>query len=262
MFMSAFREPTVAGIFYPTDARELSEMISVFLSESKSSGPTPKALILPHAGYIYSGPVAASGYRRLINARHRIKRVVLIGPSHFVDFDGLAASRAEAFATPLGDVPLDRSAMAEALRLPQVELFERAHAREHSLEVHLPFLQTILDEFFLIPLAVGDAAPAHVGEVLDALWGGEETVVIVSSDLSHYHTYETARRLDEETSSAIEKLEPIGHPQACGHVPINGLLYLAARRGLKVKTVDLRNSGDTAGPRDSVVGYGSYVFEE
>ncbi len=260
--MGALRDPAVAGLFYPANARELREMISDFLSEAKSSGPTPKALILPHAGYIYSGPVAASGYVRLINARNRIKRVVLIGPSHFVDFDGLAASRAEVFATPLGNVPVDKSAIEAALRLPQVEIFERAHTREHSLEVHLPFLQTILDDFLLVPLAAGDASPALVGEVLDALWGGPETVVIISSDLSHYYSDETARHLDEETSSEIEKRQPIGYGQACGRVPINGLLFVAARRGLIVKTVDLRNSGDTAGPRDSVVGYGSYVLEE
>jgi AmmeMemoRadiSam system protein B len=260
--MGAVRDPAVAGMFYPANPRKLREMVSVFLREANSSGPTPKALILPHAGYIYSGPVAASGYVRLINARDRIKRVVLIGPSHFVDFDGLAASSADAFASPLGEVAVDQTAIKAALNLPQVELFERAHTREHSLEVHLPFLQTILDDFLLVPLAAGDANPALVGEVLDAFWGGPETVVIVSSDLSHYYNYETARRLDEETTRAIEELHPVGHGQACGRVPINGLLYVASRRGLVVKTVDLRNSGDTAGPHDSVVGYGCYVFEE
>ncbi len=260
--MKAVRYPAVAGTFYPADARELRALITAFLQEAATDAPAPKAMILPHAGYVYSGPVAAYGYARLRNARERIKRIVLLGPSHFVDFEGLAASSAEAFVTPLGEVPVDSAALAVVLKFPQVQALDQAHSREHSLEVHLPFLQTALDDFTLIPLAVGDASPNEVGEVLDALWGGAETAVIISSDLSHYHDYETACQLDEETSRAIERLRPLGYGQACGREPINGLLEVAARRGLRGATIDLRNSGDTAGPRDRVVGYGTYVFEE
>jgi hypothetical protein len=254
----------VAGLFYPADARELRALVSALLASAEAAGPPPKALIVPHAGYIYSGPVAATGYAHLANARAAIKRVVLLGPAHFIAFRGLAASSADAFATPLGLVPVDRPAMASILDLPQVRILDQAHAQEHSLEVQLSFLQVVLDDFSLVPLAVGEAAPEEVGEVLQALWGGPETLLVISSDLSHYHDYETARRLDAETSRAIEALqpEPLHYGQACGRHPINGLLQVARMLGLRARTLDLRNSGDTAGPRDRVVGYGAYVFAE
>jgi len=262
--MTRVRQPAVAGLFYPADPRELRETVRRALAAAEPEGPAPKALIAPHAGYVYSGEVAASAYARLAPVRDRIRRVVLVGPSHRVGFHGLAASSAEAFATPLGLVSLDREAIDSLLALPQVKILDRAHAAEHSLEVHLPFLQVILESFRLVPLAAGDASAEEVAEVLDAVWGGPETLIVVSSDLSHYLDYHAARRIDEATCRAIERLrwEEIGEDQACGRVGVNGLLEAARRRGLRTRTVDLRNSGDTAGSRDEVVGYGAWVFEE
>jgi MEMO1 family protein len=259
------RPPAVAGRFYPDDPAALRKLISVLLtSVPPATGPAPKAIIVPHAGYIYSGPIAATAYAQLIPARDQIKRIVLLGPSHYVALDGLATPSAEAFATPLGIVPVNVAAVHEALLLPQVKELDAAHAQEHSLEVQLPFLQCVLGDFTLVPLAVGDATPEEISQVLDALWGGPETRFVISSDLSHYHDSETAQRLDRATAKAIEALKPgrIGEEGACGRMPIRGLLQSARRHGLHARTVDLRNSGDTAGPRDKVVGYGAFVFEE
>jgi MEMO1 family protein len=258
------REPAVAGLFYPSDAGELQGMIDAFYEAVVTSGAEapPKAVIAPHAGYVYSGPVAASAYARLRPISGKISRVVLLGPSHRVPLHGLAASSATHFATPLGLIPLDRKAIDDLLRLDQVRLMDAAHAHEHSLEVQLPFLQKMLGRFELIPLVVGEASAGDVGEVLDRLWGGDETLIVISSDLSHYHDYATAQRMDRDTSRAIEALAPekIHYDDACGRVPVCGLLSVARRHGLHGITVDLRNSGDTAGPRDQVVGYGAYVF--
>lgn len=262
--MHTVRAPAVAGLFYPADARELRVQVRALLAAAEpATGPEPKAVIAPHAGYVYSGPVAASLYARLAPARDRIRRVVLLGPAHRVAFDGLALSSAAAFTTPLGDVPLDTAACARLLDLPQVRILDEAHRAEHSLEVQLPFLQEVLTEFTLVPLVVGDATPAEVSEVIDTLWGGPETLIVISSDLSHYHDYATARRLDAATSRAIEALRPqdIRYEDACGRNPVNGLLLSARSHGLRAHTLDLRNSGDTAGPRDRVVGYGAYAFD-
>lgn len=271
--MTAIRLAAFAGRFYPGSPGELEASVRAYLAEAKiSEGPAakaaknqvPKAIIAPHAGYIYSGPVAANAYARLAPARGRISRVVLLGPCHRVPVRGLALSGADAFATPLGNVPLDKKTCAELARLPQVEVFDDSHALEHSLEVHLPFLQVVLGSFALVPLAVGDATEAEVAEVLDRAWGGPETLIVVSSDLSHYLSYDRARKLDAATCAAIEHLDgaAIGRDQACGRVPVKGLLALARRKGLSVATADLRNSGDTAGPRDQVVGYGAWLFFE
>jgi AmmeMemoRadiSam system protein B len=260
--MSQIRPPAVAGTFYPADPRTLAADVDALLAEAAgaAAAPLPKALIVPHAGYIYSGPVAASGYARIRPARARIRRVVLLGPVHRVPVRGLALPQADAFATPLGQVPVDRAACALVRALPQVVESPAAHRMEHSLEVHLPFLQRLLDEFALVPLAVGDASPAEVAEVLDLLWGGDETLIVVSSDLSHYLPYAAARAVDAETAAMIEALATdITHAQACGGTPVNGLTLAARRRGLAIEKVDLRNSGDTAGPRDRVVGYGAFV---
>jgi AmmeMemoRadiSam system protein B len=237
-------------------------MVDGYLAEATAEDTPPKALIAPHAGYIYSGPIAASAYATLAPAHATITRVVLLGPAHRVRVRGLAASSAAQFETPLGAIDLDRDAIELALTLPQVKLMDEAHVLEHSLEVQLPFLQEVLDRFSLAPFVVGDAGADEVAEVLDLLWGGPETLIVISSDLSHYHDYATARRLDAATTLAIESLRPqdIGYDQACGRIPVNGLLALARRRGLHAQTLDLRNSGDTAGPRDQVVGYGAYVF--
>jgi hypothetical protein len=259
------RPAAVAGRFYPGDPVELSNLIKALLAQvPPAAGPSPKALIAPHAGYLYSGPVAASAYAQFLPARDQIKRIVLFGPSHFVALNGLAATSAEAFATPLGVVPVDVEAVRGLRSLPQVSELDEAHAQEHSLEVQLPFLQIVLGGFTLVPLAVGDATPEEIIQVLDALWDGPETRFVVSSDLSHYHDFQTARRLDRATAKAIEALKPgaIGEDRACGRAPIRGLLEAARQHGLRARTLDLRNSGDTAGPRDQVVGYGAFAFEE
>ncbi len=263
--MASVRPPAVAGAFYPGTRGELDAAVRSHLSKAKNpGGPAPKAIIAPHAGYIYSGPVAATAYARLEPARGRITRVVLLGPCHRVPVRGLAASSADAFATPLGDIPVDKEALNRILALPQVQVFDATHEREHSLEVHLPFLQVVLGDFSLVPLAVGEASADEVADVIEALWGGPETLVVISTDLSHHLDYHTARRLDGETCKAIETLDPspIGREQACGRTPMSGMLVLAKRRGLAIATVDLRNSGDTAGPRDRVVGYGSWLLFE
>jgi len=251
-------------MFYPASADELHSMLTGYLLAADSDDSVPKALIAPHAGYIYSGPVAATAYARLAPARERIKRVILLGPSHRVPFTGLAYSSARFFETPLGMIPIDVDAIEKIAALPQVQLLDAAHAREHSLEVHLPFLQEVLADFSLVPLVVGDAAPEDVAEVIEMLWGGDETLIVVSSDLSHYHDYDTACAMDSATSKAIEnkRVEDIGDDHACGRIPVRGLLTVAGRQHMKVTTVDQRNSGDTAGPRDQVVGYGAYVSEE
>ena len=260
--MQTVRAPAVAGLFYPADTAELHAQVQQFLNQIQPSAEAPpKAIIAPHAGYIYSGPIAATVYARLRAARDRITRVVLLGPSHRVGFRGIAASGMTAFETPLGQIPVDQEAVELARQVPDVGFLEQAHAQEHSLEVHLPFLQEVLGPFKLVPLVVGEARPQQVGAVLEALWGGPETLIVISSDLSHYQDYRTAQRMDRETSRAIEELrfEDIGYEQACGRNPVSGLLWVARRKNLHVETIDLRNSGDTAGPRDQVVGYGAYV---
>ena len=260
--MATIRAPAVAGSFYPGDSRQLRDMVSALLAQPPAETPPPKAIIVPHAGYIYSGPVAATAYAQLQQSRELIKRVVLLGPSHRVPFEGLAASSASGFATPLGVVELDPHATRLLATLPQVHILDEAHAREHSLEVHLPFLQLALRRFSLVPLVVGEAGAREVSEVLSVLWGGPETLIVVSSDLSHYHDYATARSMDQATSEAITTLRSnvIDGAHACGCNAVNGLLEAARQRGMQAETLDLRNSGDTAGPRDRVVGYGAYAF--
>ncbi len=257
------RPPAVAGLFYPEEAQALQSAVEGYLhAVVHDDTAPPKAIIAPHAGYIYSGPVAASAYVRLRPLRGTVKRVVLLGPAHRVSFSGLATSSASAFDTPLGAITLDRATLDRLLTLPQVHPFDEAHALEHSLEVHLPFLQVVLGECTLVPLVVGRAEPGAVAQVLERVWGGAETLIVISSDLSHYHDYETARWRDQATASAIEQLHPetIGYEDACGRDPINGLLYFARQHGLQARTLDLRNSGDTAGPQDRVVGYGAFAF--
>jgi len=256
------RPPAVAGYFYPRDPDELSQMVGSYLSEARPEGPPPKALIAPHAGYIYSGVIAATAYATLQPISKHITRVILLGPAHRVYIQGLALSKATHFASPLGQIKVEQAAIKLLRQLPQVSFSDAAHEQEHSLEVHLPFLQLALNDFLIVPLVVGEASPQEVAEVLELLWGDKETLIIISSDLSHYHDYETARKLDLATTRAIEnlQLEKIGSLQACGCRPMRGLLQVARNRNLQVRTLDVRNSGDTAGSRDRVVGYGAYSF--
>ena len=260
----SIRPPAVAGMFYPGSMNTLSTEVRDYLSHAVSvAASAPKALIVPHAGYVYSGPVAASAYVCLGPVRASIRRVVLLGPTHRVAIRGLALPDAAAFDTPLGRVPLDVELVNAVKSLPQVRQSEAVHAMEHSLEVQLPFLQVALDEFSLLPLAVGMASAEEVAEVLDRVWGGAETLIVISSDLSHYHSYAEAQRLDRETAHQIVSLQQLtDHEQACGATPVNGLLVCARRRGLKVQLLDLRNSGDTAGDRSRVVGYGAFAIHE
>jgi len=259
---SHLRSTAVAGLFYPADAATLAADVRRLLPKTVGAGPRPRALIAPHAGYVYSGPVAASAYSLLAPFREEVRRVVLLGPSHYVPLRGLATSSAHAFETPLGRIEVDVALCDRLLELPQVVRLDAAHAREHSLEVHLPFLQTVLASFRLVPLAVGDASASEVADVLELAWSDPDTLVVVSSDLSHYHDYATAQRLDKKTCERIETLAPDGVATAgaCGAHAVNGLLEAARRHGLQPSTLDLRNSGDTAGPRDRVVGYGAWAF--
>ena len=255
----------MAGAFYPRDAGELDHAVRGLLAAATAvAGPAPKAIIAPHAGYIYSGAIAAEAYAWLAEAKDRIKRVILLGPAHRMPFRGIAASSATAFSTPLGEIPLDGEATRRLMTLNHVMVLNEAHRLEHSLEVHLPFLQRMLGDFSLVPLVVGDATGKQVAEALELLWGGPETLIVVSSDLSHQLGYDAARTSDAATAKAIENYRPdqIDAPQACGRIPIMGLLEVARARAMDVATLDLRNSGDTAGPRDRVVGYGAWIFRE
>ncbi len=264
--MTQVRPAAVAGMFYPRDARELKREVAELIDGVENLAPRfghPKALIVPHAGYLYSGPVAARAYDELAAARGVVKRVVLLGPVHRVPVRGLALPGAEAFDTPLGRIPVDAEAVRMLAPFRQVVTSPAAHATEHSLEVQLPFLQKMLGEFSLLPLAVGDARPQEVLEVIERLWGGPETLFVISTDLSHYHGYEDARRIDRATLSRIAAFDTdINHEEACGATPLNGFLAAARLHGLSIRLVGACNSGDTAGGKDRVVGYSAFSLYE
>jgi len=248
------RRAAVAGMFYPADPEELRQTVERLLASApQPDQPAPKALVAPHAGYVYSGPVAATAYARLIKRGGKIHRVVVLGPAHYHPLYGLATHSAQAFETPLGRVPLEHPGA--------VRFFDAAHQREHSVETQLPFLQMALGEFHLVPIVVGEATAGEVAEVIDALWGGEETLIVVSTDLSHYHDARAARKLDLATADDIVALRAaaLGHDSACGRHALAGLLVALRNRGLGLECVDLRNSSDTAGDPDRVVGYGAFV---
>jgi len=263
--MINIREASVAGTFYPTDPIQLKQMLEQYLNDASVSNKVPKAIIAPHAGYIYSGAIAASVYARLQSAKELINRVLLIGPSHRVGFHGLALSTAKQFATPLGNIEVDVNTVAQIAEYSFAQYMDQAHTYEHSLEMHLPFLQTVLKKFSLIPIVAGDASAEQICQIIEQFWDETETLIVISSDLSHFHDYETAQKLDRDTTEKIEKLryEELGSSSACGCVPISGLLALVRKKGLQVKAIDIRNSGDTAGSNDKnrVVGYGAYVIE-
>ena len=259
--MSTVRPPAVAGMFYPADPRQLEHDVQKYLAAAQPLAFQPKALIVPHAGYIYSGAIAASAYATLKTVAPHIRRVILLGPTHRVAVRGLALPDTDTFDTPLGRIPLDTDAMRTIAGLPQVTISGEAHEEEHSLEVQLPFLQSVLGEFTLLPLAVGMATAEEVAEVLEAVWGGDETLIVISSDLSHYLTYAAAQFADNKTAQDILNLhQSIDHEQACGGTPISGLIVTARKHHLTPHLLDLRNSGDTAGSRDRVVGYAAFAF--
>ena len=257
------RRPAVAGSFYPGQSYRLRQQVEQLLAAAATTlRITPKALIVPHAGYVYSGRTAAAGFAALSGSTQTFARIVLIGPAHYVAVRGAALPTADAFETPLGRVPVDQATLNEITDLPFISWNDAAHAPEHALEVELPFLQIVLPSFSLLPLVVGDASAHEVAQVLARLWSGPETLLVISSDLSHYHSYEIARRLDAATAAAIENGDwaSLGPEHACGYLPIAGLLIEANRRNLKARRLSLCNSGDTAGPRDQVVGYGAWMF--
>jgi hypothetical protein len=250
-------------MFYPDNPNVLKQTLNGLLAQAGTLAPprTPKALIVPHAGYVYSGPVAASAYAQIAALRGRIRRVVLLGPTHRVYVRGLALPDAERFATPLGEVELDRDGMQALAGLPQVIRSGAAHQMEHSLEVQLPFLQQVLGDFRLLPLAVGEATAEEVAQVLEKLWGGDETLIVISSDLSHFLSDTQARKVDRGTADAILALQPhLNHEQACGATPVNGLLLAARHHGLRAVELDVRNSSETAGDPERVVGYAAFAF--
>jgi AmmeMemoRadiSam system protein B len=259
---ATIRPPAVAGMFYPGGRAELERSVRGHLEGATIADVIPpKAVIAPHAGYIYSGATAGFAFQALAARAAEIRRVVLLGPSHRVPVRGLALPAALEFETPLGRVPVDTGLAAELTDLRQVEVSDAAHALEHSLEVELPFLQVVLGEFAILPLVVGHPSPREVAEVLNRVWGGAETAVVVSSDLSHYLRYDQARRIDRETVEQILRLEtPVDPERACGAYSIGGLLEAAREQGLEAELLDIRNSGDTAGDRDRVVGYAAVAF--
>ena len=263
--MNQIRPPAVAGLFYPDQPRALRATVDELVAAAEPAEITRdllKVLIVPHAGYVYSGPVAAAAYALLKAHRQRIRRVILLGPTHRVAIRGVAIPDTDAFATPLGTVELDRPLLAQLAGLPHVVRSEAAHADEHSLEVQVPFLQTVLGDFTLVPLAVGEIAANDLAAVLDAVWGGDETLILVSSDLSHYHRYGEACAIDRATVERVLALHAgLDHAQACGATPINAALTLARRAGLQPRLLKLCNSGDTAGDRARVVGYCAIAFE-
>jgi AmmeMemoRadiSam system protein B/AmmeMemoRadiSam system protein A len=259
------REPAVAGTFYPAEPEVLHEQLAELLGKADYQGSCPKAIIVPHAGYVYSGELAAKAFASLKSARDKIKTVVLLGPAHRVYFRGIAAPAADEFKTPLGTVPIDQNTIEKVLgKFPFVQRLPESHRDEHSLEVQLPFLQEVLDDFRLIPLVVGDSRPDQVDKVIDFLWGDESTLIVISSDLSHFHDYATAQSMDSQAANAIESLQPqaLSGEFACGFLPVSGMLLAARRRQIWPERVGLCNSGDTAGDKDRVVGYGAWLFQD
>ncbi len=260
----SIRPTAVAGSFYPKNAGQLNSMLDEYLSIETIDIPAPKAIIAPHAGYIYSGKTAASVYSNIEKLKSQITRVVLLGPTHRVYVKGIALPSNSHFASPLGNVPIETEALKKISAHSFVQYLDAAHEQEHSLEVHIPFLQKILNDFTLLPILVGDATPEQTSTILEELWGGTETLIVISSDLSHYLDYESARKIDTDTTHLIENFDykNIGSNQACGCMPIRGLLKLAQEKNMSIQTVDLCNSGDTAGSKDRVVGYGAYALFE
>lgn len=255
------RPAAVAGMFYPAEPATLKRTVAELLAAVPTPEKDAKVIIAPHAGYQYSGPTAAHAYRQLEARRSLIQRVVLLGPAHRVYLKGMALPSVDAFTTPLGDVPIDVEGVSQAEEVPGMQVSDEAHAEEHSLEVHLPFLQSVLNDFQLVPIVVGVCTARHVEALLDALWGGDETAIVLSSDLSHFHSYSDAREMDASTTTRIEALDTNLHGEdACGAYALNGLMLAAKERGLKVHTLDVRNSGDTAGDKFRVVGYGAYAL--
>jgi len=266
--MTVIRPAAIAGTFYPADANELRTTIANLMASAATHAPresAPKAIIVPHAGLVFSGAIAADGFATLLPATRTIKRLVIIGPAHRMAFQGIAVADATAFATPLGNVAVDEAAINSVLTLPQVQRLNAAHVQEHGLEIELPFIQHIFDnqpDVTIVPLLVSRCAAHQVEEVVEKLWGGPETLIVISSDLSHFHDDATARQMDDRTRQLIEnfRAEELGFDDACGCLPIVGLLRAARKRGMDVKTLSLQNSSIASGDTSRVVGYGAWAF--
>ena len=260
------RPAAVSGMFYPDDPTELTDQISAFLNEaSYDLLAIPKVLIVPHAGMVYSGSIAASAYRSLLQYRHVIRKVILLGPAHRTYIKGLGLPTVDQFQTSLGEINLDTKTIKNLVKkFPQVRFSDEAHADEHSLEVQMPFLQEVLGSFRLIPFVVGEASQKEVADVIHHLWGGEECLIVISTDLSHFHAYDRAVELDRITAEQIELFrgDKLWDHAACGRIPLSGLLQVAKEKWMSIQRFDLRNSGDTSGRKDQVVGYGAWgLFE-
>ncbi|OUS31119.1 AmmeMemoRadiSam system protein B [Gammaproteobacteria bacterium 45_16_T64] len=255
------RSAAVSGMFYPSNPVELKGAVTRFLKASRDRELVPKVLVVPHAGYIYSGQVAAEAYKLLEKSDDKIERVILLGPCHRVPVVGVAIPSVSAFSTPLGDIPLDLKLIERINRLSFVEASDEAHELEHSLEVHLPFLQEVIGKFSLVPLVVGECSAVDVAKVLDVVWGEAETLIVISTDLSHFLSYNQAMKMDSDTAIKIMALESsLSGDEACGCRPLNGMLYYAKKMGLHIEQLALRNSGDTSGDKQRVVGYGSFAL--
>ena len=266
MRSSRVREAAVDGSFYPGDPELLGVTVDQLLADAPSppeEAPVPRAVIVPHAGYIYSGPTAAMAYARAARGKDTIRRVVVIGPTHHVPVRGVALPGVDGFRTPLGVLPVAEAWAEERLvGVSAACVLAETHRWEHAVEVQLPFLQRALGSVEIVPLLAGDASGDEVADVLDELWGGPETLVVISSDLSHYLPYEQARRVDAGTIAQISALDgPLDHTQACGATAVNGLLVAARRRDLRPVLLGACSSGDTAGGRSRVVGYCAFAFE-
>jgi len=265
--MNTYRPTAVAGLFYPDSAKELKNKVEGLLaacsSNSYSSTKAIKAIITPHAGYDYSGAIAASVYANLNKCQPNIDVVFLIGPAHRVAYDGIAIPTMEEFSSPLGRIRLNKKILRHLLNFSFVHESNLAHKEEHSLEVQLPFLQISLNQFELVPLLIGDCSPDKVNELIESIWDTANSLIVISSDLSHFHDYKTAQKMDQETSNAIEHLDHtrIDYDHACGKTGIQAILISAKKHELNARTIDLRNSGDTFGSKDRVVGYGAYVIQ-
>jgi AmmeMemoRadiSam system protein B len=260
---SMIRSPAVAGSFYPENPVELRQAIGSYLVRATASSRNPRAIVVPHAGYVYSGAVAAAAYKGLEAAAEKPERVVLLGPSHRVPLTGMGFSTADAWATPLGEVPLDHGFIETLLKFPGLEANDEAHAPEHSLEVQLPFLQAVLGNFLLVPLVVGRAESGDVAALLQGIPDDGKSLIVISTDLSHYLSYEKARETDAKTAASISSMQSrgINDKKACGVYPLRGFLDFARDNNLKAKPLALKNSGDTAGGKSEVVGYGAWAFE-
>jgi len=257
------RSAAVADLFYPANSKELEALVSRNLKEASAALPaslgTLKAVIVPHAGYIYSGQTAAFAFASMVPTE--IQRIVLLGPSHRVAFYGMAVPDCDAFETPLGLVQIDPELMQKALTHPDVQINATAHAQEHSLEVQLPFLQLVLDQFRLLPICIGSVEADAVAELIESFWYDDTTLFVISSDLSHFHSYQEANSIDQLSIDMIlQQQSGFNHQQACGATGINALLKVADRHHLKAQLLDYRNSGDSAGDKESVVGYTSIAF--